>query len=162
MPGKPNTNRFLHILLILILSLPIAGFAQSKSFIQKFRPLADSLSQEYGIPAAIILGVSIVESSSGTSKNCRLLNNYFGVVGKNDLKSKGKKSRYKQYPDATASFVHFCKVIAKKKFYKKLKGNMHYKLWTSHISSNGYSEVPAVWQSRVNEVIRVNKLSSTP
>lgn len=162
MPGRPNTNRFLNILLVLILFLPIAGFAQSKSFIQKFRPLADSLSQEFGIPAAIILGVAIVESSSGTSKNCRLLNNYFGIEGKNELKKKGKKSRYKEYPDATASFIHFCKLLTKKKYYKNLKGNMHYKLWTAAMSKHGYSEQPAVWQQRINGVIRANKLSTTP
>lgn len=162
MPGKLNKKRFLHILLVLIFSLPIAGFAQSKSFVQKFRPLADSLSKEYGIPSAIILGVAIVESSSGTSKNCKLLNNYFGIVGKNNLKQIGKKSRYKQYPDALSSFEHFCKVLSKKKYYKQLKGNMHYKLWTLHISKSGYSEIPAVWQQRVNEVIRANKLSTTP
>ena len=163
MPGKLNKKRFLHILLFLIFSLPIAGFAQSKSFVQKFMPLADSLSEEYGIPSAIILGVAIIESSSGTSKNCKLLNNYFGIVGKNDLKiRKLKKSRYKQYPDAQASFVHFCKVIAKKKYYKQLKGNRHYKLWTLHISKNGYSEVPEVWQKRINDTIRINKLSTTP
>ena len=162
MPGKLNKKRFLHILLVLIFSLPIAGFAQTKSFVQKFRPLADSLSKEYGIPSAIILGVAIVESSSGTSKNCKLLNNYFGIVGKNDLKQIGKKSRYKQYPDAFSSFEHFCKVLSKKKYYKQLKGNMHYKLWTLHISKSGYSEIPAVWQQRVNEVIRANKLSTTP
>lgn len=162
MPGNNIKKRFLHILLVLIFSLPIAGFAQTKSFVQTFRPLADSLSAEYGIPSAIILGVSIVESSSGTSKNCRLLNNYFGIIGKNDLKKIGKKSRYKQYPDARASFIHFCKVLAKKKYYRQLKGNMHYKLWTSHISKSGYSEIPAVWQQRVNEVIRANKLSITP
>lgn len=162
MPGRPNTNRFLNILLVLILFLPIAGFAQSKSFIQKFRPLADSLSQEFGIPAAIILGVAIVESSSGTSKNCRLLNNYFGIEGKNELKKKGKKSRYKEYPDATASFIHFCKLLTKKKYYKNLKGNMHYKLWTAAMSKHGYSEQPAVWQQRINGVIHANKLSTTP
>jgi len=159
---KANKKRFLHILFVLILSLPVAGFAQTKTFIQKFKPLADSLSREYGIPTAIILGVSIIESSSGTSKNCKLLNNYFGMEGKNELKKKGKKSRYRAYPDARASFLHFCKVISKKKYYKKLKGNMHYKLWTASMSAHGYSEVPAVWQQRINEVIRKNKLSTTP
>ena len=162
MPEKPIKIRLLHILLVLIFSLPMAGAAQTKSFIQKYRPLADSLSQEYGIPSAIILGVAIVESSSGTSKNCRLLNNYFGIEGKNELKKKGKKSRYKQYEDATASFIHFCKLLTKKKYYKNLKGNMHYKLWTAAMSKHGYSEQPAVWQQRINGVIRANKLSTTP
>jgi flagellum-specific peptidoglycan hydrolase FlgJ len=159
---KANKRRYLHFLFVLILSLPVAGFAQTKTFIQKFRPLADSLSLEYGIPSAIILGVAIIESASGTSKNCRQLNNYFGIEGGNELKKVGRKSRYKQYPDATASFVHFCKLVRSKKYYKKLYGNEHYKLWTAAMSKHGYSEVPAVWQQRVNDVIRKNRLSFTP
>jgi Bax protein len=159
---RVQKTRLLHILLPLFMSLPVAGFAQTKSFVQKFRPLVDSLSLEYGIPTAVIFGVSIIESSSGTSKNCKLLHNYFGIVGKNDLGATGKKSRYRQYPDAESSFIHFCKVVAKKKFYKKLKGNLHYKLWTAAMSEHGYSEVPAVWQQRINDTIRKNKLSTTP
>jgi len=146
-------------IVIALLFLSLAGSSQSKTFIQKFRPLADSLSAIYSIPASIILGVSLIESGSGTSRNCRLLNNYFGIVGKNDLKkTKGIKTRYKQYTDATASFIDFCKLLAKKKYYKKLKGNMDYKLWTDAISKSNYSEVPEVWRQRINQAIRTNKL----
>jgi flagellum-specific peptidoglycan hydrolase FlgJ len=150
-PAIKKTLGFIVGLLLLSLSLP----AQTKHFLQKFRPLADSLSAEYGIPAAIILGVSILESGSGTSRNCKLLNNYFGIVGKNNLlKTKGIKTRYRQYPDAIASFVDFCKLLAKKKYYKKLKGNMDYKLWVDAISKSGYSEVPVVWKKRVSDTIK--------
>ncbi len=90
----------LHLRLLMLILLSVifnSSFAQTK-FVKKFRPLADSLSTEYGIPASVMLGVSILESSSGTSRNCKLLNNYFGIVGKNKLfKTKGIKTRYKQY-----------------------------------------------------------------
>lgn len=146
---------------LLLLSVISAAQSSTKTFITKYRPLADSLSEAYGIPASVILGVSIVESGSGTSRNCKLLNNFFGIVGKNNLlKTKGIKSRYKQYADATASFADFCKLLAKKKYYKKLKGNMDYKLWTDAISKAGYSEVPAVWRQRINDTIKKNKLAS--
>jgi len=159
MPVK--TNKIFRFILFATVLFPFLATAQTKSYINKFRPLVDSLSAEYGIPPAIMLGVSIIESSSGTSRNCKLLNNYFGIVGKNDLlKTKGIKTRYKQYEDATASFVHFCKVLAKKKYYKKLKGNGDYRLWTEAMSQHGYSEVPAVWRSRINEAIRKNKLGN--
>ena len=151
------------LFVLLMLSAGIAAQTSTKNFIAKYRPLADSLSEAYGIPASVILGVSIVESGSGTSRNCRLLNNFFGIVGKNNLlKTKGIKTRYRQYPDATASFVDFCKLLAKKKYYKKLKGNMDYKLWTDAISKSGYSEVPSVWKQRINDTIRKNKLAATP
>ena len=154
----PNNRLLMLAFLSLIFT---SSFGQSK-FVKKFRPLADSLSTEYGIPASVILAISILESGSGTSRNCKLLNNYFGIEGKNKLhKTKGIKSRYKQYHDATASFIDFCHVIKKKKFYKKLKGNMNYRLWVDTISKNGYSEVPEIWKERVLATIRKNKLSAT-
>ena len=162
-PLRSVTSRFRIrcVLTIFGFLFTISASAQ-KTFIQKFRPLADSLGAEYGIPASVILGVAIVESGSGTSRNCKLLNNYFGIVGKNNLKkTKGIKTRYKQYPDATASFTDFCKLLAKKKYYKKLKGNMNYKAWTEAISKSGYSEAPATWRQRVNDAIKKNKLSAT-
>ena len=151
----------LRLLMLVLLSVIFnCSFAQTK-FVKKFRPLADSLSTEYGIPASVILGISVLESSSGTSRNCKLLNNYFGIVGKNKLlKTKGIKTRYKQYDNATASFIDFCHVIKKKKFYKILKGNMNYKLWVDAISKKGYSEIPDIWKERVLTTIRKNKLST--
>jgi flagellum-specific peptidoglycan hydrolase FlgJ len=136
------------------------GFAQSK-YIQKYRPLADSLSIEYGIPAAVMLGVAIIESGSCTSRNYKLLNNHFGIVGKNKLlKTKGIKTRYKQYDNATESYIDFCKLVKKRKFYKKLKGNMDYKLWIEAISNSNYSEAPVTWKQRILAVIKKNKLSA--
>lgn len=149
-------TRLLSGFLVIFLSLG----AQTKTFVQKYRPLADSLSSVYGVPASVMLGVAIIESGSGTSRNSKLLNNFFGIVGRNNLlKTKGIKSRYRQYDSDTASFVGFCKLQAKKKYYKKLYGNMDYRLWTDAISKSGYSEVPAVWKQRVNDAIRKNKLS---
>jgi Bax protein len=150
------------LLLLCLLSVILSGaFAQSK-FVKKFSPLADSLSDKYGIPACVILGVSILESGSGTSRNSKRLNNYFGIVGKNKLDAaQGQKSRYKQYPNATASFIDFCHLLKKRKYYKKLKDNMNYVLWVDAISKNGYSEIPEIWKERVIAAIRKNKLSAT-
>lgn len=132
--------------------------AQSK-YVRKYSGLADSLQGVYGIPSAVILGIAIIESASGTSRNSKLLNNHFGIVGKNNLlKTKGIKTRYKQYPNDTSSYVAFCKLMTRKKFYSKLKGNMDYKLWINAISKARYSEVPAVWKERILSAIRRNKL----
>lgn len=155
--AKPSLSFFFGF---LFFSLSLT--AQTKTFIQKYRPLADSLSLVYGIPASVILGIAIIESASGTSRNCKLLNNFFGMVGKNNLlKTKGIKTRYKQYDTDTASFVAFCKLQVKKKYYKKLHGNMDYRLWTDAISKAGYSEVPAIWKKRIDDTIRKNKLAAT-
>jgi flagellum-specific peptidoglycan hydrolase FlgJ len=123
--------------------------------------LADSLSEVYGIPASVMLGVAILESGSGTSRNSKLLNNHFGIVGKNNLlKTKGIKTRYKQYPDVTSSYVAFCQLQARKKYYTTLKGKMDYSLWIDAMSKSSYSEVPEIWKSRVISIIKKNKLAA--
>ncbi len=162
-PQKIGSNCCKFLLSGFALFLISSSFAQSRPFIQKHRPLADSLSVVYVIPTAVMLGISIIESSSGTSRNCRLLNNYFGIVGKNNLlRTRGIRTRYKQYPDAGASFADFCGVISRKRFYKKLKGNMNCTLWIDAISKANYSEVPEIWKQRVTATIRKNKLAGTP
>lgn len=143
----------------LLLFLMQPAFTQSK-YIRKYRPLADSLAAVYEIPAALILGVAIIESGSGTSRNCRLLNNHFGIVGKNKvLKTHGVRTKYKQYPDGKASYIDFCRLLTKKKYYKRLKGNLDYRLWTDAISKHNYSEIPDMWKKRIDAAIRKNKLS---
>lgn len=144
--------------LVFLLSAGIAA-AQPEQFIKKYGPLVDSLESVYGIPASLLLGVSIIESSSGTSRNCRLLNNFFGVKGKNNLlKTKGIRSSYKQYATDTASFVDFCKIVSRKKVYATLKGDMDSKKWVAALSKTGYSEIPATWQSLINGTIRKHRL----
>lgn len=155
---KENSSRFLIILLLLFFFHSLSG--QSK-YVQKYSGLSDSLQAVYGIPSAVILGVAIIESASGTSRNCRLLHNHFGIVGKNNLKkTKGIKSRYKQYPNDTSSYVDFCRLMSKRRFYPRLKGNMNYKLWIDAMSKANYSEVPAIWKERILSAIRKNKLSA--
>lgn len=137
------------------------GFSQS-AYVQKYRPLADSLATEYGIPIAVILGIAIIESSSGTGRNVRLLNNHFGIIGKNKLlKTKGIKTRYKQYENATESYVAFCHLVKKRKYYKKLKGNPDYRPWIDAISKSGYTEAPTLWKQRITATIKTNKLFVT-
>src|SRR5215510_7628906 len=119
-------ERVLSVFLLLLFCQTLS--AQSK-YIKRYRPMADSLSTIYGVPTSIILGVALLESASGTSRNCKLLNNHFGIVGRNNLlKTKGIKTRYKQYPNAHASYVHFCRLMTKKRFYPTLKDNSDYTL----------------------------------
>lgn len=150
------------LLLGLTVLVVLTTRAQTR-YIDTYRPLADSLSVVYGIPAAVMLGVAIIESGSGTSRNAKLLNNHFGIVGKNNLlKTKGIRSRYKQYPSVRASYIGFCQLLTRKKFYPKLKGNNDYKLWLEAMSKAGYSEAPIEWKTRISAAIRKHKLHVSP
>ena len=156
-PGRAP-NFFKKILFFaVLLAFGLAGSAQSKYVVQ-YRPYADSLSAEYGIPTAVMLGVAILESGSGTSRNAKMLNNHFGIVGKNKLTA--YKSRYKQYDHPRDSYKDFCKLVKKKKFYEKLKGNTNPTVWIEALSKAGYSEVPETWKQRVLSTIKKNKLAA--
>jgi Bax protein len=125
-------------------------------YIQKFSPLAQDLSSKWGIPASIILGVSMLESGSGTSINCRQLNNYFGVKGHNHLKK--RHTKYKQYTNAKASFDDFCRILSRKVFYLKLKNNKDYKLWLIDMNKRHYAGAKEVWISRIKKAISKHRL----
>lgn len=148
---------FIPALLLLLTFQPVV--AQS-NYIKTYKPIADSLSAIYGIPTSVMLGIAIIESGAGQSRNCKLLNNHFGIKGKNNLlKTKGIRSAYKQYPDGRASYVAFSQLMTRKKFYPKLKGKMDYKLWLDAISKAGYSTVPEEWKTNITAAIRKHKLA---
>lgn len=129
-------------------------------YIKQYKPIADSLSDIYGVPSSVMLGIAIIESGAGKSRNCKLLNNHFGVKGKNNLmKTKGIKSGYKQYPSGRASYIAFCQLMTRKKFYSKLKGKKDHKLWLEAISKAGYSMAPDEWKRNITAAIRKHKLA---
>lgn len=152
-------NRRLGLLMLFLLVAAQTVSAQSK-YIKQYKPIADSLSVIYGVPSSVMLGIAIIESGAGKSRNCKLLNNHFGVKGKNNLlKTKGIKSSYKQYPNGRASYISFCKLMTRKKFYKRLKGKKDHKLWLDAISKSGYSTVPVEWKKNITAAIRKHKLA---
>jgi len=146
-------------LILFFLFINVAFTFSQSIYIKKYKPLSDSLSAVFEIPSNVILGIAIVESSSGQARNCKLLNNHFGIVGKNNLlKTNGIKTRYKQYANSRESYIDFAKMISRKKYYEKIKGNSNSSDWIDEISKHGYSEKPTIWSMRVKEVIKKNKL----
>jgi len=118
------------------------------------------LSNKFGIPTSIILATAIVESGAGTSKKAKLLNNHFGIVGKNNLKKRTPpiKTRYKQFASVEDSYTAFCELLSKRGFYTALKGNMDYKQWVAAISKSKYSTNPASWSNQITNIIVKYKL----
>lgn len=146
------------VIAAFFLAISTVSFGQ-KTYIKKYKPTAQSLSKKYGIPSSVILGVAIVESSSGQNRNSKLLNNHFGIKGKNNLRKKGIYTKYKQYPAAKASYADFCKLLSRKPYYKKLKGSKNYTKWVEAISRHGYAANPSSWKKKVITTIKKNKLA---
>lgn len=145
---------------MLITSLSVSAQKTPQKYLEKFSPVAVSLSQETGVPASIILGIAMLESGSGTSKNARLLRNHFGIVGKNNLAKRGftYRSMYREYTTDTASYRHFTKVVMKKKWFATMKGSDDYEQWLNKLIRSGYSTAGQVWVSRVRSMIKKYKL----
>jgi flagellum-specific peptidoglycan hydrolase FlgJ len=151
----------LSTLILLLFSGLLHGQEAIKEYIAKYKPIADSLWLIHGIPSSVMLGIAIVESGGGTSILSRKFHNHFGFKGRNqNAHSKlGKHSSYKEYASDYASYLHFVKVVERKKFYPKLKGNPNSKLWIASLKNTGYA-VNKKWVAQVNQTIDKFKLDN--
>jgi Bax protein len=148
-------------LICVILFLNNVSFANNKTLMykNKYKHLCDSLSAIYHIPSGVILSISLLESSIGEGNSAKRLNNFFGMEGRNNLYKTHKiKSRYKQYNNPKESFIDFCNLMTRKKYYSKLKTSNNCIQWIKTISENNYSEQPAIWYKRVTNIISSLKL----
>ena len=127
---------------ILFLQLTANAFQGTQEKIQRYKPFIDSLSQVYGIPSKLIVGVGICESGFGQSKQSIKQHNYFGLRGKYSRK---KKSSFKHYTRPEDSMVDFCEVLASKKYYKNLKGNQDPMKWTRAMAKARYAANAKRW-----------------
>lgn len=127
---------------ILFLQLTANAFQGTREKIQRYKPFIDSLSQVYGIPSKLIIGVGICESGFGQSKQSIKQHNYFGLRGKYSRK---KKSSFKHYARPEDSMVDFCAVLASKKYYSTLKGNPDPLKWTRAMAKARYAANAKRW-----------------
>jgi flagellum-specific peptidoglycan hydrolase FlgJ len=146
------------ILLLLLVLNSHTVFAQNaaKLYLEKHSQKAIMIMQKTGIPASIILGVSMVESANGTSRNAKLLNNYFGIKGKNNLAktNPGSRSAYKGYDNVIASFRDFARIIQNKKYYPTLKGTYDVNEWLFHMNKHGYAEAKGTWVAHIKSMVK--------
>ena len=151
---KMKTFIKINLLLLSMLAVMSSAQAQNATYIANHKIIASVLSQRYGIPAPVILAVAAIESSGGKAPVAKVLNNHFGMCGKNNIVNhKGHKSRYKQYDNELESYLDFCGMISRKRFYAKLKDNENCRAWIKAMSHAGYSEVPAEWEAKVLGVL---------
>ena len=129
-------------------------------YIADHKMLATILSETYGIPYPVIMAVAIVESSAGTCEIDRVLNNHFGMAGKNTYINRfGHKSRYKQYDNEIESYIDFCMYISSRRYYPKLHHKKDPRLWVQAISTHGYSEEPEMWAEKILHTIHTQHLN---
>lgn len=152
MKDSKNSKR---VIIALFLTLFFTTVTAQRSYIDDHKSMALDLSNQYGIPSSIILAIAIVESGAGTSKASKILNNHFGIVGKNNVNT----SRFKSFNSVRESYEAFCKLLSKKKLYNQLKNNNNPTEWVKAIASSGYSTKPNEWMKKVNLTINKFRLS---
>jgi Bax protein len=142
------------IIIVLFLQMGLISTVWAKNtaqaYIKQHHELAQKIMKQSSIPASITLAIALVESGNGTSRVCRKLNNHFGVRGKNSGKI---KSGYKEFASTEAAYADFTRMISKKKYYPKLKGQLDIKKWVTAMKKSGYSEVPDVWAKKIFSTI---------
>jgi hypothetical protein len=150
------------ILILCSLFFLVSGKLNAQiKFFNEYKVLADSLAEAYKIPASVILAVAYQESSGGTSIVGRRLNNHFGLKGRvigGDTVA--IKSSYKYFDKPADSYIYFCNLVARKKFYPSLKGNNDYKKWVVAISNTGYAGNAKVWSKHIIGIIEKFNLNN--
>ncbi|MET6998581.1 glucosaminidase domain-containing protein [Chitinophaga defluvii] len=146
--------------IFILLSNVVSAQHSTKSYIKKYTPVSQEIMEETGIPASVILGVAMLESGAGNSKNTKLLRNHFGIVGKNNLAKRkaGYRSSYKEYATDLDSYKHFARLLASKKWFSKVQGKPDFATWLKHMNHGGYSSAGQVWIKRVTAIINRHKL----
>jgi flagellum-specific peptidoglycan hydrolase FlgJ len=142
--------------LVILLVMGFLSFSakSQSSYFKKYKPLCDTLESKYGIPSSVMMAIAYHESGGGVSRNAKLLNNHFGIVGSNNLlKTHGIKSKYKYFATDTAGYVGFCDLVARKKFYTNLKGSSSYSKWVYSIHAAGYCPSQS-WPGTVISIIK--------
>ena len=147
--------RILFILFLFLSSLLLRAQSASEVYIMKYDSLAIEITNQYDIPASLVLGIALQESGAGTSKLCRSKHNHFGV--KTRVRSTKTKSGYtivyRKFDSDEASYLHFGAMLSGKKFYARLKGNMDYMNWLRAMKDSKYA-TSTKWIGYVDKCIK--------
>lgn len=147
-----------HIILI-IASVVVFNALGTPPYFSKYQNVADSFETKYGIPSALMLSVGFIESAAGKSKVAKLLNNHFGIVGPNNLMQTHQiYSKFRYFASDTAAYEGFCKLVASKKFYAKLKGTDNISDWAYALHAVGYASAPT-WPAKIIRLCKTYQLT---
>jgi LysM repeat protein len=146
------------IMLFVCLSLSAAAQNSALEYIEKYRDVAIQHMNEQGVPASVILAISMHESANGKSKIAKHLNNHFGMKGKNS--SKELKSSYRGYESVSESYLDFIGAMKRNKSFRALfskYSNYDYYNWVLGIQHGGYA-ASKLWGTKVLAIIKQYRL----
>lgn len=149
-----------HVFTFLFICSGLSALAQNsaREYIDKYKDIAVRHMEEQGVPASVILAISMHESANGNSKIAKYLNNHFGIKGKNS--STEIKSSYRGYESVTDSYLDFMGAMRRNKKFEALFGkypSYDYYNWVLGIQNGGYA-ASKLWGTHVLAIIKKYRL----
>lgn len=120
------------------------------SYINRFKNIAITEMNKYGIPASITLSQAILESGTGNSDLAKYANNHFGIKCTSDWKGKGyykdddkKDDCFRVYKDPEESFRDHSEFLKRKRYAALFELNKDdYEGWAHGLKQAGYATNP--------------------
>ena len=119
---------------------PSVGEAEKHAYLARFAKVAKEEQKRYGIPASIILAVSLHQSAAGKRDLSTDINNHFAMPCNPEWNGACREYQghaYRKYSSAWASFRDFS--LYAKEHFARLKG-ADYEAWALALENEGFGE----------------------
>ena len=136
---------------------------RNKAYIRRFKEVAKTEMDKYGIPASVKMAQALIESQAGTSRLAKKNNNHFGIKCFSKSCKKGHcanfsddhhKDFFRMYGSAWESWRSHSYLISKGKYKKLLSHGTDYKAWAKGLKELGYATDPRYDKKLINYVKR--------
>ncbi|MBK7406643.1 MAG: glucosaminidase domain-containing protein [Saprospirales bacterium] len=124
---------------------------RNKAYIRRFKDVAKTEMEKFGIPASVKMAQALIESQAGTSTLAKKNNNHFGIKCFSKSCKKGHctnfsddhhKDFFRIYSSAWESWRAHSYLLAKGKYQKLLNEGKDYKAWARGLKELGYATDP--------------------
>ena len=158
---QDQPSRMKYVLIALISSMPFSvdfGDDEKEAYVDKWTEIARIESQRTGIPASIILGQAILETSYGKSRLSTEAKNHFGIKCKKNWEGKVFYTKdddkdehgnlidscFRAYNNDYDSFIDHSHFMMRSPCYRFLLDykKSEYHKWAKGIASCGYATDP--------------------
>lgn len=133
------------------------------AYIAKYKDIAKSNMQQFGVPASITMSQAILESGCGTGTLCIMANNHFGIKCRKDYVGPSVKydddalqECFRKYADPKDSFKDHSGFLLSRSWYATLfqLDKKDYKSWAKGLKAAGYATDPKYPQKLIGIIER--------
>ncbi|GEM_PF-525187 len=134
---------------------------QAKAYIRRFRKVARTEMQKFGIPASVKMAQALVESRAGSSRLARENNNHFGIKCFSKSCKKGHCSNFSDdhhkdffriYASAWESWRAHSLMLTQGRYRKLLAYGKDYRKWAKGLKDLGYATAPNYAQTLIQTI----------